>query len=124
MEGYSITFGDYIKEKRKALGWSLRTMAEKLDISLTYLVDVENGKRYAFPKDTLLLVSEIFDISKDRQELNHFFDLAAETRNSLPIDVEEFMLDNRSLIEFVRKIKNQDYISNEYVTSILQNINR
>ncbi len=124
MENYNITFGDYIKERRKEKGWSLRTMAQKLDISLTYLADVENGKRYAFPKETLLLLTNIFDISHNKKELNLFFDLAAETRNSLPLDVEEFMLINPSLVEFIRKLKNQDFISNDYITNLLQNINR
>lgn len=124
MESINITFGDYIKEKRKEKGWSLRTMAQKLGISLTYLADVENGKRYAFPKETLLLLTNIFDISYNKKELNLFFDLAAETRNSLPLDVEEFMLINPSLIGFIRKLKNQDFISNEYIATLLQNINR
>ena len=38
-------FGKYISNKRKEKGISLRTMAKDLDISISYLSDLEQGNK-------------------------------------------------------------------------------
>jgi transcriptional regulator with XRE-family HTH domain len=118
----NVTFGSFIKEKRIARGWSLRFLAEKLAVSLTYLSDVETGKRYAFPKEKLLLLAEIFEI--DTLEEKHLYlDLAAKTRDTVPLDVEEYILKNDILITFIRKLINKQFIATEYINDILRKLN-
>ncbi|ARC83143.1 helix-turn-helix family protein [Clostridium argentinense CDC 2741] len=117
-----FTYGEYIKRERKKRNWSLKLLAAKLDVSLTYLADVENNRRYAFPEEKLLLLAEIFGITSNIKEYNLYLDLAAETRNTVPLDVEKFMLKNRELILFIRKLANKQFISEEYVSEILKNI--
>jgi transcriptional regulator with XRE-family HTH domain len=117
----NITFGSFIKEKRISRGWSLRLLAEKLDISLTYISDVESGKRYAFPKEKLLLLAEIFEIDT-MKEKNLYLDLAAKTRDTIPLDVEEYILKNDVLITFVRKLINKQFISTEYIDDMLKEL--
>jgi transcriptional regulator with XRE-family HTH domain len=116
------TFGSFVKEKRLARGWSLRVLAEKLDVSLTYLSDVETGKRYAFPKEKLLLLAEIFEIDT-LKEKNLYLDLAAKTRDTVPLDVEEYVLKNDVLITFIRKLINKQFISTEYINDMLKELN-
>ena len=117
----NITFGSFIKDKRLSRGWSLRLLAEKLDVSLTYISDVESGKRYAFPKEKLLLLAEIFEIDTIKEK-NLYLDLAAKTRDTIPLDVEEYILKNDVLITFIRKLINKQFISTEYVDDMLKEL--
>jgi len=41
----SINFGDWIKQKRKALGWSLYQLSEKAGYSPAYIYRIEKGER-------------------------------------------------------------------------------
>lgn len=45
LEGVSaMTFGERVRELRHAKGWSLRVLAEKVDVGFTYLSRIENGR--------------------------------------------------------------------------------
>ncbi|MGE3776318.1 MAG: helix-turn-helix domain-containing protein, partial [Pirellulaceae bacterium] len=44
MAGSRKSFGTYLREKRVAKGYSLRKFAELVDVSPTYLSQVEQGK--------------------------------------------------------------------------------
>lgn len=46
------TFGEYIKCKREELDYSLREFARKVEITATFLSDIEKGVRY--PSDEVL----------------------------------------------------------------------
>ena len=39
-----MTFGERVRELRNAKGWSLRDLAEQVDVGFTYLSRVENGR--------------------------------------------------------------------------------
>jgi transcriptional regulator with XRE-family HTH domain len=117
----NLTFGSFVKEKRLSRGWSLRLLAEKLDVSLTYISDVESGKRYAFPREKLLLLAEIFEIDTIKEK-NLYLDLAAKTRDTIPLDVEEYILKNDVLITFVRKLINKQFISTDYIDDMLKEL--
>ncbi len=118
----TYTFGEYINSKRKEQKLTLRKLAEKLDISPTYLSDVENDRRKSFPPDKLLLLSKILNINTEK-DLYYYFDLAGYSRNSIAYDVESFMLNNPELIEFVRKIKYKKVVSIDYINNLLTTIN-
>lgn len=115
-------YGEYIKEKRKANGWSLRTMALKVGVKFQYITDIEKGNRPAPPKEKLLLIAKIFDIDKSNSELKKYLDMAAETRDTIPIDVEEFIRDNVSVISFLRKIIYRQYIEEKDFEDLLKSI--
>lgn len=117
-----MTFGEYIKNKRLKRNWSIRTTALKMGISPAYLVDVEKGNRYAFSISNLDLFAEIFDIKQSKSEYFYYLDLAAKSRNSIPVDVEKFLLENRQFIDFIRKINNKDYLSEDYINSLLKSV--
>ena len=55
-------FGANVKQQRKRLEWSQEKLAEKINISITFLSDVENGKKWV-SLTTLLKLSAAFDIS-------------------------------------------------------------
>ena len=53
--------GANIKQQRQRLEWSQEKLAEKINISITFLSDVENGKK-CVSLTTLLKLSNAFDI--------------------------------------------------------------
>ena len=51
-----MTFGKRVREIRHEKGWSLRVLAEKVDVGFTYLSRVENGRLNFgdYPSDALI----------------------------------------------------------------------
>ncbi len=51
-----MTFSDKVRSLRKAKGWSLRTLAEKVGVGFTYLSRVENQRLNFgdYPSDALI----------------------------------------------------------------------
>lgn len=58
-----ITFGEFIKKARISLDISLRELAKKMDISHSYLSQLENGHNSNPSADIILKLSEELDIS-------------------------------------------------------------
>jgi transcriptional regulator with XRE-family HTH domain len=54
-------FGRNIRNFRTAKGWSQEHLAEKADVSLNTINEIENGKKFV-RLNTLILFSEIFDV--------------------------------------------------------------
>ena len=48
-----MKFGEYLANKRKEREMSLRMLAKELDVSPTYLSDVENNRRNALSYEKL-----------------------------------------------------------------------
>ena len=74
-------FGEFIAEKRKSRGLTLRGLAAELGIAPAYMSDIEKGHRYPPDKDKLYELSRILCLSED--ETNTMFDLAAGERKTL-----------------------------------------
>jgi len=55
------TFGANIKHYRGLLKWSQAELAEKVDISINFLSDIETGKKWASPT-TMVKFSDAFHI--------------------------------------------------------------
>ena len=65
-----MKFGERIRELRHAKGWSLRDLAEKVDVGFTYLSRVENERLNFgdYPSDALIhKLADAFDA--DEEEL-------------------------------------------------------
>jgi len=71
-------FGEYVKERREALGKSIRGLAAELDMTPAYLSDIEKGNRYA-PEKYLAQMVEALKIAGEDEY--YFYDLAGKSRN-------------------------------------------
>ena len=63
-----MKFGDRVRELRHAKGWSLRDLAEKVDVGFTYLSRVENERLNFsdYPSDALIhRLSDALDAEED-----------------------------------------------------------
>lgn len=59
-----LTFGDRIRESRKKLGLTQDQLAERLDVTLTYISEIERGLKMPSMGLFVRLV-EILDVSAD-----------------------------------------------------------
>ena len=110
-----MNFGEYVKEKRMEKGISLRQLASKIGISPSYMSDIEKGRRYAPDKEKLEQLQKLLFVNED--EIQKFYDLAGLSRNEVPQDLPDYIINNDKIKVLLRKTKD----SKEY--DLLDNIN-
>ncbi|KOF56142.1 XRE family transcriptional regulator [Clostridium sp. DMHC 10] len=98
-----LGFGNYIADKRKALGITLRGMASELGIAPAYLSDIEKGRRYPPDMEKLLQIAEILKLTED--EKHTMFDLAGEGKNTISPDLPEYIMSSEKVRVALRKAK-------------------
>ena len=91
------TFGEFITEQRHKLGHKRVFIANKLGVSATYVRDLEKGNRPAPHSELLLRLFAVLNIEKDSKEYYYGLDLAAETREDIPIDIKQFIIKNSDI---------------------------
>lgn len=99
-------FGEYTRELRKKANESLRTMADKLDISPAYLSIMENGRRTA-TKEIVETIGKVYGLTDE--EVKDLQNLANIANQRVELEIEEM---NEAQAEvslvFARKIKDAD----------------
>lgn len=84
-------FGAFVAQKRIEKDIKLRPIAEKLDVSVTYLSDIIKGRRNPPDINGLEALAEILDLSIE--EKNIMLDLAGRERNQVSPDLPEYIMD-------------------------------
>jgi len=95
------SFGPYIRACRIKAGIGQREFARKIGVSPSYLNDIEHSKRPSPRASFLNKMQDLLPV--DHEKLN---DLAGETKNGLPPDVEHYLLSNIVSISLIRILKN------------------
>lgn len=98
-----MNFGEYVKEKRMEKGISLRQLASKIGISPSYMSDIEKGRRYAPDKEKLEQLQKLLFVNED--EIQKFYDLAGLSRNEVPQDLPDYIINNDKIKVLLRKTK-------------------
>lgn len=98
-----MDFGEYLEEKRKSRNYTIRLFARRVNISYTYLADVEKGRSKAFKLEILNKIIEVLQL--DEKETDMLYDLAGKSRDTIAPDVEEYLKKNKELIDELRKRK-------------------
>jgi transcriptional regulator with XRE-family HTH domain len=83
-----MSFGEYLRNKREALGKSLRGFAADLDIGPAYLSDIEKGNRNP-PQKHLEKIIKLLGISGE--EVNKFYDLVGEENQGVSPDLSDYI---------------------------------
>lgn len=86
---------------------SLRQLAKAVQITPTYLSDLERGNNHPPDKPLLDKLIHALALEKDEQRCQLLLDLAAKERNDLPADIKEYLMNNRTLQQLVRKVQHQ-----------------
>lgn len=101
------TFGSFIKELRIKKSLSLRAFAGIIEISPSYLSDIEQGKRNAPTKEPLGRMIKALNLTE--QETEKFYDLARKGKKvEIAEDVQKIILEDDRIPVLCRKIKQKN----------------
>ena len=93
----------FLKEKRQAIGFTVREMAEKSGISAGHYSDFESGRRKPAIRETLDSMSASLNLSeKDKLRL---YDLAAKVRSEAPTDLPGYINEHEKVRYALRLAK-------------------
>ena len=87
----SITFGSYIREKRKEKSLSLRALAGKTGLSPVYLSNIENDRCPAPSRKYQDRTVEVLNLTRSEAEI--LYDLAADSQiNGVSQDLPDYIM--------------------------------
>ena len=92
MDERHLRFGEFIRKKRLADPREVTQsdMAKAVGISLTYLSEIEHGRRKPFDTEAIEKFCAYLDLPNETKE--HLFDLAAKEKHTVPADIEGVLL--------------------------------
>lgn len=112
-------FGKALRKLRIDRGEILKTMAEKLNMTSSYLSAIECGKRN-IPSDLISKLASIYDLTKEEQEI--LSEARDKSLSSIEIELGTNSTFKRDLaLQFARKF---DDIDDELAVQILKFLNR
>lgn len=115
------SFGKILEEKRKKLGLTLMEAAKKLDISFSYLSDMEKGRKLPpnstkeSHRDLLRKIKEEYQMTDtEYEELLKTSDQELIDKGHISNDISEYMSDNPLATIALRKAVNKSLSENDW----------
>jgi len=92
MKEKHMRFGQYLRKKRldDPREVTQGMLAKELGISLTYLSDIEHGRKKPFDSEYIEKLCAYLDLSAEDKA--HIFDLAAKEKHAVPADIEDVLM--------------------------------
>ena len=116
MKRESMSFGEYIKQRREQLGKTMRAFAAEVEISPAYLCDIENGNRKP-PERFLESLTKALEITH-ADELNQFYDLAGVSKNGQHTDINSYIDALPSARMALRTAKDNNFTDEDWLELI------
>lgn len=110
--GRPVTFGAFISTRRKEAKLNLRDTAKHLGISNGYLCDIEQGRRPAPEGAFVERISSFLEL--DKQEHEMLLDLAADSRQTVPADLPDYIRQHDIVRAALRVAKEVDATDEEW----------
>lgn len=117
----SPKFGDYIANKRKDRGITLRGMADQLKIAAPYLSDIEKGRRNPPGFEMLEIMASLLNLTET--ERNLMFDFAGEDRKEVSPDLPDYIMEIPEARTALRKARDKGK-SSEFWTEINKKLDK
>ncbi len=120
----SLSFGEFLVQKRLQSDIPAKWLAEALGISQVYMCDIEKGRR-RISEALLPRLAELLQLSKE--ESYEMYDLAAQAKNTVSADIAEYIMQNdviRRLIRTAQKIGVSDEMWQEFIAQIIVHGNK
>ena len=103
MSGELTQLGKFLRKLRIDRGELLRTMAEKLGISMSFLSSVENGKKN-MPTEWITKIPDLYQFNNTQK--SEFDQAVAESEKGIGLKFEGLSEENKRIsVAFARKIK-------------------
>lgn len=110
------TFGEFLRSVR------IRTkgtqVAKNAGISYVYLLDIEKGARQVPSKAVLLALADNLPFLPGEKEM--FFDLAAAEKSEAPIDVVNYIFENKDLVKLIRELEKSAPLETDSLSRLLK----
>ncbi|MDV6239159.1 helix-turn-helix domain-containing protein [Propionimicrobium lymphophilum] len=107
-----VKFGEFVAERRKQHGYTMRKFADMIGVTAPYLSDIEKGRRAA-PDGKLEEIAAALRLS--RVERERMFDLAALTRdNQVSADLTGYIMDRDLARVALRRAKERDLSDSQW----------
>jgi len=110
-------FGIYLKNRRIELDLSLRDFAKMINVSPTYISDIENGNRLA-PINYIKETINILQIEKS--EIDYFYDLVGCSHSNW-IDINDYLSKNPNARRALRLARDKN-ISDANLYKLIMNM--
>lgn len=117
-----MSFGKLIKEKRLKKNMTMKDVANRLDLSVSYLSDIEKGRRNPLELDKLQELSKILSLTQEEE--NQMMDLAGKERNEVSPDLSNYVVKNQVVTDALRTAKNVDISEQEWFDFIEKILNK
>ena len=98
------TFSAFLVKKEKAINLSNSKLAALANISAVYLGEIINNKKNPPDKKTQYALAEALQLTEE--EKVEFFNLAANERGEIPVDIYDYLLESEELLNEIRAKKN------------------
>lgn len=107
------TFGSFIRQRRMALGISLRGLAARLDLSPVYMSNIETDRRAAPTQEHLDKLAT--ELKLDKGEIALLLDLAAKSQNQrVSADLPDYIMERDIVRAALRTAKEVDATDAEW----------
>ena len=98
-----INFGNFLEQKRKQKGMTMRKFAELIPMSAPYLSDIEKNRRNPPPIDKLNRIAEVLCLTDE--EKIEMLNLAGSGRDEVAPDLPEYIKSNDFVATALRTAK-------------------
>jgi transcriptional regulator with XRE-family HTH domain len=115
------TFGQYLRSLREARALGLRQFARDVGMQPSNFSNIENGFLKAPGDATLKRIAAALNLADGSNERKKLFDLAAQSRADIPVDIREFIARNPLVPAMLRSMKDKK-LSRAHIQALLDNL--
>lgn len=110
--------GKFLRKLRIDHGEILKDMSEKLEVTVSFLSAVENGKK-KMPSTWNKKICDLYQLDVEQREA--FTEAIADTEDSIEMSLSDVTLERRELaVSFARKFSEINNVQAEEIKKILQ----
>jgi len=117
------TFGQYIRSLREARSLGLRQFARDVGMQPSNYSNMENGFLQAPSDAALKRICAALGLAEGAAEQTKLFDLAAQSRKEIPVDIREFIKQNPLVPAMLRSMKDKK-LSRSQIDALLDDIDK
>lgn len=112
LEREKYSFGESMRFIRKQQGIKIREVADKVEMTATYISDIERGNNKPPGKKLMQKILTVLKIQETELQ-NYLYDLAARERGGVSEDIADYIMNNDDLRLVIRMTQRQK-ISEEF----------
>ena len=114
-------FGEFIREKRLAIGLSMRSFAREVGMQPSNYCNVENGVLPPPSAEGVERIAAVLRLEPASSEFVRLLDLAAEARSEVPADIAKMVRENELIPALLRTVESER-VSEEKLRGIIEDL--